>query len=410
MQIDGKVIYDPNKRTLDIEGLNNSSNVKIKGGSLSFDNNSTSIKELDLAGKATYSFANNELAFNGTETNPLKLKGSLNDKPIDITTTGGLKFAQKNSDFEIMGDNVHIDGMIDGFEIKSTSDATGKVVISQDGEVTESSSLKYNFDVDGVSIYNNKAQFKPTDDGYKMNLSGSLAMNNEKLNKFLGKVAGKVDKDASAGINQVTSSLNSYFSSINVNKASFENLEINFDKNMAVRSFKANTNSELTDVKTKVALSPDTKEQAEITFSKVNLVADTESKSDGGIKINQGQISFELDDKLRDDMKAIVTKNLEKSGLKDVDLEITKKGEAILHNAKYVHKGFLGKNSAIGVKIEFTTNFNNNKLDIQVKKVAVANLIDVKNNKRLQQEIEKSLYIFIGETEKTNSKKVVSSP
>lgn len=294
----------------------------------------TVFKDFKLDGRVVYNPATGNIRFEGIDQKDLRVSGSINGKTIELSTTGGINFSEKDGYFSLSGENIKINGIIDGFKLESVGDTSGKVMISNDMKQVDVSELRFNFKVDGINVSNREGGIRRTSDGgYELSLCGNFDTEKDKVIQFLEKVSNNslTSEDTKKIIADINKNIQDFLSRGEIKNGQYEDLIIRFDKNFTPSSFEVKTKGSITNTKFNIEIG---KEKKTINMGTIDLSINISSNNDG-LRIKDGNILFDLNQDLRETIKNEVTKSLENVGLKDIDLEVLKNGEVKIKNATY---------------------------------------------------------------------------
>ena len=372
-----------------------------KDGSITGNFGDIQLKDFKLDGKLTFDTAKNTLTIEGMSGSALKVAGELKGKEIDLSTTGIVKFSSDENALNIAGENIKIDGSIDGFSLKSLSGASADVKVSKTDNSVTVSNFKYDFGVGGLLVYNKDGYIEKTDLGYNVNLNGSISTSKDDIVKFLEDASQNksLPEATRTSVKNIITTINSHLTSANLKSATYENLTLKLDKDFNFQGFGVSTKGTVTDTSLKMDIGDKKKPKIiDINLGQIDFSANASSGSDKNLKIKNGQISFNLNEKLRDTIKSELTTKLKDFGLTDIKLDVLPDGQIKLKNATYeifstpldklgravtnagipIISSVLGRLlrlTDISVDLKLATKIENNKLVLSVDETTVNELL-----------------------------------
>src|SRR5690606_8782812 len=121
------------------------------------------------------------------------------------------------------GEDIQIQGLVDGFQIASPSGATGTVSMKRDFSGFELNDLNFGFQVDDIQLDSQGTVRSTPGGGLEINLKGALGSDKGQLQALLTKLAGREELGAQfqQGLQQVNQALDQAF-------ADFKDASLNF--------------------------------------------------------------------------------------------------------------------------------------------------------------------------------------
>lgn len=408
LECNGKISVDPRNQTLSLDkeakvslpeyGLNSLStngplSLKIQNDQLILESKGTavnakfgniSLENIVLDGQLVYNLKTNTISFKGTDGKEFKIDGKINSKPVQVASTGTFQIQDLGERLSFSGENIKINGLLDGFSLESPEGASGKLLISKDFTTIDLQELKFNINLEGIELNNDKGLFKVSENGYEINLSGNLELKKEKLTNLFEKFSknesfsGKIK----SSVDSVFKSLDKNLSGFNDTKISYEDLIINLDQNGSLKDFHVKSRASISDTQLKVNL--DEKEK-NVSVGNVDLITNADADQNN-FSIKNGQVEFELGDELRSYIADLAKSEMESAGFKDIELEIMKNGDVSVKNATFIKKKNLFSNEkvkGIQTKFKINTKIENNQLVVSLDKFTLKNILADAVNKTI---------------------------
>ena len=308
-------------------------------------------KDFKIQGKLVYDPKTSNITMEGLTDSTLAVSGKINDKQLDLKTTGAVNFTQNGKALNFSGQNIKLEGKIGGFDLQTLTPINADVSVSENNEI-DVSKLNFNLDVDGIGISNNDGSFKETQNGYEVKLSGNANADQSEIVKFLSKLSSgpTISKAGQNNIKDIISNINAYLADTKLNNATYDNLNIKFDKEFNLIDFSVQAKGSTQDTVFKIDIGDKKKpEVVNMNLGQVNFTMNA-SNTSTAFQIKDGNINFKLTEDLRNTIKTEVTKKLEEQGLKDIDLQVLENGQIKLKNATY--EVYSSKLDKLGAKIE----------------------------------------------------------
>jgi hypothetical protein len=375
------------------------------GGTISLKMGKLDLSNFKVEGEAILDPRTGQLSFNGLQGQEgLKLQGSLNGYPIEAESSGQLRIQPTSKGVELTGEKLKLNGLVDGFTLQSPQGASGKVLIKPDGQF-DLQELNFDVTIDDVKLQNRNGLFRTTAQGFEINLSGDINTKQEKLLQFLQKFSARQDigEQAQAGIQQALGQIKNHFGTFSEADIHYENMVVRFDKNFQFQGFEVTKDTRLDNAEMSLDLG---KKPEKVNIGALHWRAEAEADSHG-FKVKDGDISFGLNQNLRDYIDRTVTQQLSDAGLKDVDIEVGPNGQVEIKNATYEvrAKGRLGNNGTeieipllskifkkpkkvmnITAKLDITPRIEDNQLIIELDNLKLKGLLAQIINKAIDGE------------------------
>ncbi|MBC7474522.1 MAG: hypothetical protein H7263_09550, partial [Candidatus Sericytochromatia bacterium] len=297
----------PGKVTLNLDSKDNLS-VSSNGTNINGMVGDTSLENFNIKGSFNYTpaIANRpeKISFSpksgDLKLNELEISGTVKyaneTKKINIKANADVTMVKNGDDLEFHGSNMNIDGVFDGFNIKSlptdgknTSSptfASGKFVMKKDSLV-DLSQLKFALQVDGIVIENKNGTISNSDSGYSIKLAGDVSTDINKFKAFLGKLStnSSVPTSAKESITRTLTSLQTYVLKGDIKDAKYNNISINLDKDLKIKDFNIDTSASVTNAKVKLDLAGVSNI---ISLDRVDIEATSQSSDQKNLFIKNG--------------------------------------------------------------------------------------------------------------------------
>lgn len=326
------------------------------------------LEDIHSNGEVLFDPQTQVLRFAGLEGKEgLEVSGKLNGHPIQLSSSGEIQIQQGHDKIQITGQNIHLNGLLDGFTLESPKGVKGTVSIKPDFSGFSLDDLNFGFAVDDIQV-DSHGRVRSTSEGLEIDLDGALGSDKGHLQSLLGKLAGQEDMNAQArsSLEQVQKSLDQAFADFDDANLNFEDLHLKLDPQMNLQSFTVRNNSELHNAHMDVDLNG---HHTRLPMGTVRWTADVTGKPNH-VDVSSGQIQFSLNDELRQTLAKEVKKELEDSGLKDVSLSITPAGKIQIDNVTYQHKKL-----KLSAELDISTHVENNQLVVSLDHLKMKNLL-----------------------------------
>lgn len=368
---------------------------RSSGGTISLKMGQLDLSRFKVEGEAILDPRTGQLSFSGLEGGQqgLKLQGSLNGYPINAESSGQLRILHTAKGVELTGEKVKLNGLVDGFTLHSPEGASGKVLITPQGDI-DLKELNFDVSVDDLQLQNRNGLLKTTPQGFEINLSGDINAKQEQLLKFLQKFSGRQDigAQAQAGIKQAMDQLQNHFGTFSQADIHYENMVIRFDKNFDFQGFEVLKDTRLDNAEVLLSLG---RKPEKVNIGELHWRAEAEADNQG-FRVKDGDIAFSLNQNMRDFIDRTVTQQLKDAGLKDVELDVGPSGQIEIKNATYEvrAKGRSGNNGTeidipllsrlfkkpkkvmnISAKLDITPRIENNQLLIELDNLKLKGLL-----------------------------------
>ncbi|MFN8670777.1 MAG: hypothetical protein U0457_01685 [Candidatus Sericytochromatia bacterium] len=402
--------------------------------------------------KGNFSIISNKATFNasinGIEFNNLKLNGSLNfyngtdesknqiltispnnNEPIEVTgdmsirnsnnqnekitknislkASSEIKLEKTGNNIVASSDKLNIDGMFGDYNIKSNNNIyqKGEITLNEDKSI-DISKFPSDFDVEGINFSNASMKISSANSDktlqteqkpyfYELNISGNATSNIDKFVLFLGKISNdqltpQTTKDS---IKQTIDKLQKYLKQGDI-KSDY-NILMGLDKNFNIQTFKILNKTQLQNAEVNLE---SLNVSSPLKLDKVDIISTSElspaqNNNSSKMYLKEGEISFNLDENLRNQMgnavkEAIVNgileqakstndesksnpilKNLTAEDFKDFNINV-------LPNGNFELAGNIKGIPIIkGINIQAHTSIENTLLNIEIDKVKLNGII-----------------------------------
>lgn len=326
------------------------------------------LENIKTNGEVIFDPRTQNLRFAGAEGQGLQLEGSFNGHPLKISSSGQIQINDRGQDYQIRGEGLQINGLVDGFELASPAGAEGTFSMKRDFSGFELQDLNFGFAVDDIEVNSQGTVRSTPEGGIAIALQGQLGSQKSELQALLAKLAGREDLGGNfqQGMQQVNQALDQAFADFEGAQLQFEDLELVLDKNMQLERFSVRNNSEIHNARMSVDLNG---KKTLLPMGTVNWTADVQG-TPAGVTIPEGQLAFSLTDELRGKLVAEVKKQLEDSGLKDVQLQLHPDGKLEIQNATYKRKRL-----GVSAELEINTRIVDNHLEVSLDKLKLKNAL-----------------------------------
>ncbi|GIW22453.1 MAG: hypothetical protein KatS3mg068_1460 [Candidatus Sericytochromatia bacterium] len=295
---------------------------------------SIELDDLTINGKLVYDSSKKVLSMEGLEGKELEIKGRFNNHhQIDLKSNGKVNISKNDKGLEFSGEDININGNLDGFNVRTLKGATGKILFNDNGKI-DLSELKFSIKVDDIEIDNTDGSIKAnSENGYNIKFSGNISSTQENLMKFLEKLSKNdtISEYTRKTIKETVDNVKNYMVYGNIKKAEYKDFTIKLDENLEYKGFNTSIDASMenTTIKTGIRGTNDI-----INLGTVNIKANISSNK-SSFNIKDGNISFELTPQVRESMKNAFASVLRTFGLKDIDLEVLPNGTMNLKKAIY---------------------------------------------------------------------------
>jgi hypothetical protein len=432
LRASGPIAFDPNKQTiswdtnvsadLPAQNIRNFSSegpvsVKIRpdgnvvvradGGRFSGNFGTLAVKDMQVQGEVIYNPRSGEVRFHGQDNQPFVLNGSLNGRDLNLESPGELIIQDKPEHIEISGQGLRLKGLLDGFNLESPGESSGKLLLSKDMSTVDLRDLNFNISIDNIGVSNREGLLKTTPTGYELNLSGNLEAKKEQLFALLNKFSsndGLANEAMRGTIQQVMNTLNTHFSQFSGAEMDYKALTVKLDKQFQFQGFSVDQSTQIQDARIDLDLGG--RKPKNVSLGNVTWEARAEA-TPTDFRINDGGFSFDLNEELRTALANTAKEQLEASGFKDVDIAVTPSGQIEIRNASYAvkAKGKQGNNGTevnipilsrllkkpktvanISAKLDIETRMEGNKLHFEIDNLKMRGLLAQIINKAIDGE------------------------
>jgi hypothetical protein len=315
----------------------------------------TQFKDFMLNGKITYDQNTNSFGMEGTDNSALTIKGKIDDKKIALSAKAAVNLVKKDGDLEFSGENIKIDGNIDGFKVESLSGASGNFVVKKDG-LLDLSKLKFAFKIDDITLSNTDGSLKGgADTGYEIKLDGKLGTSQENLLKFLDKIAknGSTSAATKQSIDETIKNIHNYMIYGDLKDGKYNDFTIKLDKDFNFQNFHVDTKMSLENTSIKLGLGEN--KENKVNLGRVDFSANISSDTKE-FNIKNGSISFKMTDDVKKSIAGEAKNVLTSFGLKDIELTVNDVGQIKINKATF--DGL----PIVNVDLAMTTTFQGTKL------------------------------------------------
>lgn len=329
-----------------------------KLGDLRLDN-------LQVKGEVTFDPRTQHIQFTGEEG--MEIKGAFNGYDLDMKTSGQLTISQSAEAIRIQGEELQVNGLLEGFTLTSPEGIAGSIALKPDlsGFVTED--LQMGFAVDDMAV-NGQGSIVSNAEGVKITLNGAVASNQASLQTLLNKLSQRQElaPDQQRSLAQVNDLLAQNFAQFEQANVTFEDLELQLDPQLQLKGFSVKGQGELQQVNTTLNLAG---KKTTLPLGKVQWTAEVEGTAQQ-LEIPTGSFRFDLNAELRETLVDQVRQKLEDSGLKDVELSMSVDGKIHLENATLKHKKL-----SIRTELALSTRVVDNQLEVSIDKLKLKNVL-----------------------------------
>lgn len=189
------------------------------------------LKDFKFNGKVTYDQKSGEMKLE--RLNPdseFKVAGSFNGHNFDISSfkeeQGSLTIKQNGKDYQILADNIHLKGQVDGINFIA-NDLKGQIDLQNNSKpVFKNLDINVNIEDVNVSI---KGDAKKTDQGYELDLSGSFSAEHGKVEALISKISNLPEMKNNPKTLKNLEELKHTLEKFDLNKIKIESLKLNFN-------------------------------------------------------------------------------------------------------------------------------------------------------------------------------------
>lgn len=348
----------------------NGSNISAKFGNIEIQN-------LNLDGQIIYDSKNQTISIKGNSDKEFKFEGKINGKDISILSSGTFSIKDLGEKIEFKGQDIKVNGVLDGFNIQSPSGTVGKLIVSKDFSNVDLKELKCNINIEGMNINNENGLISFSEEGLDIDLSGNVSLKQEQLFSLLDKLSKNdlLGENVKNTVKQAIDIMNNNLNKFGDSKISYDKFSIKTDKDFNLLNIEFGTNASIKNVEAKVIIE-ENKKHSLLHIGDINISMN--GRYDGkNIIINNGQIKFHFNDELRKEVAEMVKKELENNGFRDINLEISPQGDVTVNSATYINKkNAFQKEKIKGVKMKFHVDINieNNKVNITLDQLRMKNI------------------------------------
>lgn len=337
------------------------------GGQFSAQLGDVNIQDLELRGEVVFDPSTQRIEFHGPEGEPLSVNGTFNGYPLNLAASGQLDIEQSAESVRIVGEDIRVDGLIDGFTLSSPEGMRGAIAVKPDFSSFDLEDLHFAFAVDDIAV-DSAGSVRSTPEGLVVSLDGTFDSSRDDVRALLSKLSGRSDLgDAGqATARQVTQLLDQAFSDYDSAAVNFENLELTLDNSMRLKDFSLQSTAVIEGAETELEMFGRGKD---LPLGRVEWQADV-SGSASDVSIPSGEIRMNLNEEMRDAIADQVHNQLKDSGFKDIELEVLPNGNVHIENVST-------KRGPINIKAELaiSTRIVDNQLEVSLDKVRLKNFL-----------------------------------
>ncbi len=323
----------------------------------------TDFKNFKLNGSINYDPKTGTMDLQGHDGNDVKISGFIENKQLDLAAKGGLKIDRNpKGEVQLAGNNIKVNGMIDGFKVESLSDASGKILIKNNGHM-DMTNLKFEFKVDDVIISNKNGSINGNDDGYDLKFQGNVNSNRENLLKFMEKISvnESIPPVTRKTIDETVKNVRNYINFTDLKNGKYENFHLKLDRDLNFKDFQADISGSTTKTGFKLGIHG---APGVLNAGNVDIKAHVSSSNDE-FKIKNGNVSFALTKEVKDSIAKMAADIFKSYDLHDLDITVKDNGDIKLNKATYK------KIPIIDIDIAVTTKFQGTKMILALEEANV---------------------------------------
>lgn len=373
----------PNKISFSFDSKGNSS-VSSDGSTINAKINGIQFQDFKMAGTVNFSKEGKTDFTGNAGLKNIDISGNIifdsNGKTVnrklDLKAESNIAMTKTGNDLEFQSDNMKVDGMFSGFNVKSNPTGTpptyasGKFTVKEDGHI-DVSKLNFDFNVDGIQIANKNGSFTstavdPNNPGkreYAIKLDGNVDTNIKSFTDFLAKIGNDsiTPDSAKTSINDTLGRLNTFLKSNEQSKVQFDNsqsevkgnyqIDLTLDENFSIKSFSNTSTAVVKNVlvntesiggkKPLVVDQIEISAKSEIVKSSENGVAGVEDKNT--LYVKEGEIKLPITENLKNSVMDMI---------KDIAIEGSKPKTEEQQNDKSAFKWEIKEEDLKDLKID----------------------------------------------------------